>query len=276
MIREDLASRWYNAIFSRHSVRAYDGRPVPSGMQHEIRQLLGGFSPMCKGARAVLLEGGSSEILAGFMGVFGKISGADLVLTLIADVSCPKHEVAVGFLGEGIILHATSLGLGTCWVSGTYSRKAVEARIKLGESEKVMAVSPIGFAKKPGKEVGESSITAPLGMHKRRPLESLVRGLPMKDWPPGCRNILEAARLAPSAVNRQPWRFTVEADRILVSAARFELLPMAARKLDCGIAMLHFEAAACASGITGEWNLLDNPPEVAEYIIQHRRRRRDS
>ncbi|NLA07503.1 MAG: nitroreductase [Firmicutes bacterium] len=276
MIREDLASRWYNAIFSRHSVRAYDGSSVPSGMQDEIGQLLDGFSPMCKGARAVLLEGGSSEILAGFMGVFGKISGADLVLALIGDASYPNHEVAVGFLGEGIILHATSLGLGTCWVSGTYSRKAVEARIELGESEKVMAVSPIGFAEKPGNEMEENSMKAPGGLHKRKPLESLVRGLPMKDWPPGFRNILEAARLAPSAVNRQPWRFTVKSDRILVSAARFELLPMAARKLDCGIAMLHLEAASGASGIHGEWSLLDTPPGVAEYIIRHRLRRRDS
>ena len=81
---------------------------------------------MCKGARAVLEEG-SSEILSGFMGIVGRIRGADLVLVLIGDASYPDHEVAVGFLGEGIILHATSLRLGTCWVSGTYSRKAVEA-----------------------------------------------------------------------------------------------------------------------------------------------------
>jgi hypothetical protein len=42
---------------------------------------------------------------------------------------------------------------------------------------------------------------------------------------------------------------------------------MAARKLDCGIAMLHLEAAAGATGIQGEWNLLSNPPGIAEYVI---------
>jgi len=267
IIRKDLAGRWYNAIFSRYSVRAYDGRSVSSDIRCEIGQLLDGFSPMCKGARAVLLEEGSSEILSGFMGIVGRIRGADLVLVLIGDASYPDHEVAVGFLGEGIILHATSLRLGTCWVSGTYSRKAVEARIKLRDSEKVMAVSPIGFAKRSGQRVGERAMEAPRVLHKRKPLESLVRGLPMEDWPSGYREILESARLAPSAVNRQPWRFTVESDRILVSAARFELLPMAARKLDCGIAMLHLEAAAGATGIQGEWNLLSNPPGIAEYVI---------
>jgi len=67
---------------------------------------------MCKGARAVLLEEGSSEIFSGFMGIVGRIRGADLVLVLIGDASYPNHEVAVGFLGEGIILHATSLRAG--------------------------------------------------------------------------------------------------------------------------------------------------------------------
>lgn len=277
MVREDLASRWYRAIFARHSVRAYDGRSVPDGMRDEIDLLLDGFSPMCEGARAVLLENGSSEILAGFLGAFGKIRGADLVLVLIGDTSYPNYEVAVGFLGEGIILHATSLGLGTCWVSGTYSRKAVEARVELRDGEKIMAVSPIGFAAGnlskaylaacQEQGVGEESMRAAKGLHRRKPLQSLVRGLPVENRPPGYLEILEAARLAPSAVNRQPWRFTVKSDGIVVSAARFELLPVAARRLDCGISMLHLEVAALANGIRGEWKYLHSRPAVAEYVI---------
>ncbi len=285
MIRQDLASRWYKAIFARHSVRAYDGSSVPDGMRNEIDLLLDGFSPMCEGARAVLLEGGSSEILAGFLGAFGRIRGADLVLVLIGDTPYPNYEVAVGFLGEGIILHATSLGLGTCWVSGTYSRKAVEVRVELRDGEKVMAVSPIGFAAghsaeahlaeaslaaRQEQEVRGKAMEASTGLHKRKPLKSLVRGLAIEDWPPGYPEMLEAARLAPSAVNRQPWRFTVESDRIVVSAARFELLPMAARRLDCGISMLHLEVAADANGVQGEWEFLGNPPAVAEYVSRRR------
>lgn len=267
MIREDLAERWYKAIFSRYSVRAYDGRTVPRDMQDEIEKLIEGFSPMCNGARAVLLEDGAEEILRGFLGAFGRIRGADMLLVLIGEASYPNHEVAVGFLGEGIILHATSLGLGTCWVSGTYSRRAVEARVKLGDSEKVMAVSPIGFAKRPRQGVGERAVEPPKGLHRRKPLRSMIRGLPVKDFPLGYLEALEAARLAPSAVNRQPWRFTVESDGIAVSAARFELLPMAARKLDCGISMLHLEAAACVNGIRGEWEFLATPPEIAKYVV---------
>lgn len=272
MIRDDLASRWYKAVFFRHSVRAYDGTPIPQNIQHELKQLLDGFSPLCEGARAVLLKEGSSDIFPGFPGPFSRMRRANLVLVLIGDTCCPGYETAVGFLGEGIILHATSLGLGTCWVSGTYRRKAVEERVRLGEYEKVMAVSPLGFAsgrRTIGDRHGtrENTIGTPGIPHKRKPIKSLVRGLPMSDWPPGYREILEAARLAPSAVNRQPWRFAVSSDRIVVSAARFELLPMSARKLDCGISMLHIEVASSANGINGEWKLLDKPPGIAEFII---------
>jgi nitroreductase len=267
IIREDLANRWYKAIFSRYSVRAYDGRTVPRDMQYEIAQLIDGFSPMCNGARAVLLEDCADEVLCGFLGAFGSIRGAGMLVVLIGEATYPNHEVAVGFLGEGIILHATSLGLGTCWVSGTYSRRAVEARVKLGDSEKVVAVSPIGFAKRPRNGLAGSVVEAPEGLHRRKPLRSMVRGLPVNGFPFGYREVLEAARLAPSAVNRQPWRFKVEPDGIVVSAARFELLPMAARRLDCGISMLHLEVAASANGIRGEWEFFASPPAVAKYVV---------
>jgi len=78
--------------------------------------------------------------------------------------------------------------------------------------------------------------------------------------------IWSAGSCAPGAVSSQQTTLevTVEPDGIAVSAARFELLPMAARRLDCGIAMLHLQVAACANGIRGEWKFLANPPEVAQ------------
>lgn len=267
MIREDLANLWYQAIFSRYSVRAYERKTVPRDFREEIESLLNGFSPMCNGARAVLLEDGAEEILCGFWGIFGKIRGADMLLVLIGETSHPNYEVAVGFLGEGIILHATSQGLGTCWVAGTYSRRMVEARVNLGDSEKIMAVSPIGFAQVSGTDMEGKSVQAPRVIHRRKPLQSIMRGLPVEDFPAGCLEMLEAARLAPSAINRQPWRFMVEPDGITVSAAGFELLPMTARRLDCGIAMLHLEVAARAHGIHGEWKYITEPPAVAKYVV---------
>jgi hypothetical protein len=78
-------------------------------------------------------------------------------------------------------------------------------------------------------------------------------------WPEWARASLEAARLAPSAVNRQPWGFNVEDDGITVfvrtSGPEFNI----SKRLDCGIAMLHIEVAALSSGVKGNWKLLEAP-----------------
>jgi hypothetical protein len=50
--------------------------------------------------------------------------------------------------------------------------------------------------------------------HRRRALSGLVTGIREPDWPQWVKLSLEVARLAPSSVNRQPWRFKVEADSI--------------------------------------------------------------
>ncbi len=88
-----------------------------------------------------------------------------------------------------------------------------------------------------------------------------------EDWPSGCSEALEAARLAPSALNRQPWAFNISRDRISLSSSKLDLFPAAPVKLDCGIAMLHFEVGAKVNGLHGHWRMLDGAPYVAEFIF---------
>ena len=72
---------------------------------------------------------------------------------------------------------------------------------------------------------------------------------------------VEAARLAPSGANRQPWRFRLE--------ERGLALPMApgaywTAPIDCGIAMLHAELGALHEGVRGDWVRLA-APDVARF-----------
>jgi hypothetical protein len=80
------------------------------------------------------------------------------------------------------------------------------------------------------------------------------------------RAALEAARLAPSAVNRQPWRFHVEPGSVTVSVDNDHLTFGISKRLDCGIAMLHIEAAALDCGAQGEWELLSGL-DVARFTV---------
>jgi len=103
--------------------------------------------------------------------------------------------------------------------------------------------------------------------HNRLPLSKLVRGLLREKWPNWVNLLLEAARLAPSAANRQPWGFDVQDDGIIVSVRTSGPEFSVSKRLDCGIAMLHLEVAAVDSGCKGEWEFLPSP-QVAKFKIR--------
>jgi len=266
MISDDMALTWHKAISRRHSTRNYDGMPVPESTLSDLAPLLPGFGPLCRGARAALITENTPGVFTGLFSSFVKITAPPVALAFIADTSHPHYQVGTGYLGEGIILQATVLGLDTCWVSGSFKPSEAERRLALAASERVMAVTPLGFALS-GESLGARGIGSATSARKRKPLSSIVSGLPPEDWPSGCSEALEAARLAPSALNRQPWAFNISRDRISLSSSKLDLFPAAPVKLDCGIAMLHFEVGAKVNGLHGHWRMLDGAPYVAEFIF---------
>ncbi len=213
----------------------------------------------------VLLEKGAERVFAGPI-----LRGATAFLAMVGDSAEPHVEEALGYLGEYVILTATSLGLGTCWVGGTYRSGEAAKLLGLGSTERLHAVSPLGY----GSEAGlvEKLVKAAARSASRKPLPSLLTAasLPLKAGPAWAGSALEAARLAPSAVNRQPWRFTIRPDSVTVSiGAAGSEARSAAKRLDCGIALLHLELGALAAGVSGEWRLLETP-DVAVYTVRQK------
>jgi hypothetical protein len=92
----------------------------------------------------------------------------------------------------------------------------------------------------------------------------MVTGLDISAWPKWIKTSLEAARLAPSAINRQPWGFEVGKDSITVYIRTVTPDFNVSKRLDCGIAMLHIEVAALNYGIKGSWELLP-APQIARF-----------
>ena len=125
-------------------------------------------------------------------------------------------------------------------------------------------MTPVGYAVE--GMVREEKIMTLFGRnHRRKPLSDMVKGADVAALSGWKKDALEAARIAPSAVNRQPWRFIVDGDGITVSTASSLVDFSISTRLDCGIAMLHIEVAALDSGVTGEWQLLQ-APEVARFV----------
>ena len=259
------AARWYKVIETRRSRRKFDQRPLEPKPLSQMVAVCQKFRPF-PDARSVLITESSDSVFKGAIGPYGKIKGAPAFVAFIGNMDNPNVYEQVGYMGEGIILEAGALNLATCWVAGFFKRKVVASLTNIGKNERVLAVTPIGHASEyPSLE---EKIMTGFGLtHKRRDLSDLVTDLDEPEWPQWIKTALEAARLAPSAVNRQPWRFDVAGNSITVSVNTSRREYGLPKRLCCGIAMLHIEVAALNCGISGKWDLLD-PPLVARYVIE--------
>ncbi len=256
---------WYDAIFIRRSRRKYKKDAIPQDKLAHLASICESFRPFPE-ARAVLVNEPGEKVYRGFVGSYGKIENAPAYVAFIGDMGFPRVQEAVGYTGEGIILGATSMGLGTCWVGGYFYPEAVAHRISIELNERILAVTPVGITLD-SFSFQEKLMTGFGYMHRRKRLKEMVTGTPRQDW---MKTALEAARLAPSAVNRQPWRFFLSDNTISVTPDKDRDTDKISRRLDCGIAMLHLELGARYSGIIGRWTF--PPDSVACFVGEPSRR----
>jgi len=258
-------SRWYSAIPHRVARRSFDYAELTSDSLAQIQTICQEFRPFSH-VRAELSIKSPEKVFKGFpFGSIMKVTGAPAFIALIGDKEDPNVNEKVGYLGEGIILEATAIGLATCWVGGFFHRDIAEAFIGAGEDERVFAVTPIGHALEKfsfKEKIMKGFSKGP----KRKPIAEIVSGLEQVDWPNWMQTALEAARLAPSANNMQPWRFYLEPKSITISVNKPEALFGMFKRIDCGIALLHIEVAVLECGIKGQWQWLESP-RVAKFAI---------
>jgi nitroreductase len=257
-------SRWYEAINKRRSRRNYNNRrQIEPEKLAALDVCCKQFNPFPH-ARTVLVNGYTEEVFTGIVGSYGKIRGAPAFIAFIGKMSGASVQEETGYTGEGIILEATALGLSTCWVGGTFRRERVSSRIELGPDERVLGVTPVGYAENI-QTLQDKMMTGFGRNHKRMPLSGLVRKS-LDVQPEWVGKSLDAARMAPSAMNRQPWGFDVEEKNITVFVRSNSPDFTVSKRLDCGIAMMHIEVAARQSGHNGSWIFLKNPM-VARYSL---------
>lgn len=258
-------SRWHPAIEKRRSRRHFDPNlPIGPEALAALDKVCNQFAPFPH-ARSRLVTESAESVFKGIIGSYGKVKDAPAFIAFIGDMDDPFAQEEVGYTGEGIILEATALGLNTCWVAGFFKPEIVASLLEVSDREQVLAVTPVGYAQESGS--WEEKLMTRFGRsHNRLPLAKLVRGLPSEKWPDWVNICLEAARLAPSAANRQPWGFEVQDDGITVFVRTRGPEFNVSKRLDCGIAMLHLEVAAADCGRRGQWEFLPSP-QVGKFKI---------
>lgn len=182
-------------------------------------------------------------------------------------------DFAFGYTFEKMVLYAWSLGLGTTWMGGTMNSSLFERAIGRGVSEEMLAVTPLGY---PAEKMSlrETVMRKGCKADTRKDFEELFFdggfGKPLTRARAGrLEQPLEAVRLAPSAVNRQPWRVVVTEDAVHFYVKKLKGIPVPAmQKMDLGIALCHFDLVCEELGISTEFCINDPklPAADAEYV----------
>lgn len=208
------------AMYSRHSVRAYTDKAIPEGVRLDLETEISQCNK--DSGLNIQLITNEPQAFSGAMARYGKLTGVSNYIALIGRNQADLHE-KVGYYGQKIVLKAQQLGLNTCWIGLTFSRG--RAKYQIGKGEKVICVLALGYGQTQGVA------------HKNKPMEKLCHtGENTPEWFVAG---MQAVLLAPTAVNQQKFYLTYAGNVVdAKSTGGFY------SKVDLGIAKLHFEIGA--------------------------------
>lgn len=274
-------------ILKRYSCRSYRPESIAVETQQRLQDFLATLSagPLGAPLRFKLLAATERDrrSLRG-LGTYGFIRRAT---GFIVGAVGPgdKNLEDFGYQMEAAILAATGLGLGTCWLGGTFTQSSFARKIGVTPAEIVPAVAATGYPVK--RSWYSRLVREELGAEHRLPRDELFFlgqfGVPLPAgasgpyvWP------LEMVHQAPSASNKQPWRIIKDGQRWHFYLRRtpnyghgslvYTLLRLAdLQRVDMGIAMCHFELTAREQGLAGKWERmnpgLETPDARTEYVV---------
>ena len=232
--------RLLEAVDKRYSCRSFSAPPSTSQ-----------WGALCYAAQRYALPGArmvmanvTESLFTGTLLNMGRVTGCTAAAVIIASSAERNARLHAGILGEALCLEATAMGLGSCWIAGTYKRKMLH--VDLAVDETVLAIIALGVPAQV-KEKPE---------RRRKPLAKLCDG-DISLWTEELRAVAEAVRQAPSAMNMQPWRLKLESDRFIVDSPERSML-------DLGIALCHAELAM---GSPHAWHFRHRRSEPAAWIL---------
>ena len=218
-----------DTIRARHSVRSYRPEPIAPETLDRLQGIIDGC--VRESDLNIQLVVGNPEAFD-IVGRFGIIRGASCHISFVTEGK--ESDEAIGYWGQKIVLEAQEMGLNTCW-AGLLSRK--KAKVALAADERVRVAIAVGYGKTPGLP------------RKTKSLKELS-AVACAETPAWFKVAMEAAQLAPTAMNSQNFKVTLHEDGKGVSV---EAPSGAYNIIDLGIVKRNFELAANELGADWHW-----------------------
>jgi nitroreductase len=248
-------------IRQRKSVRTFSNQLIAPEIQEDIIHFIEELKiPFDAKVRICLINTQKGDEQRK-LGTYGVVKGASHFLVLIYEEG-KMTEFGAAYAFEQVILYCTQLGLGTCWIGGTFKRQDFMERFPIGANEQLRVISPLGYQREK-KSMLDTLMKAVAKSAKRNFFETMFFygdfSVPLSEDRAGEYKLpLEMVRLAPSARNSQPWRVVKDGEQ-----CHFYYHPDLTRfgKIDMGIALCHFEISCRELNIQGKYEVL---PEMAD------------
>lgn len=209
------------AIKCRHSVRSYTDKPIEPEKVEALSRIIDECNQ--EGRLHIQLVTEEPRAFGNFFTHYGAFSGVRNYIALVG-VNDDTLSERAGYYGEKIVLAAQRMGLNTCWVALTYSKS--RSLVTVDEGEKLVCVISLGYGTTQGHK------------HRIKSFEQVSRvSGEAPDW---FRRGVEAALLAPTAINQQKFRFILHPNNQVEAVARLGFYS----KVDLGIVKYHFEIGA--------------------------------
>ncbi len=218
-----------DAIRARHSVRKYLNKPIEAAKAATLKASVERINADTGLNIQLVLD--EPKAFASGIWKYGQFSGVKNYFVM-AGPKGKEAEEKIGYCGEELVLLAQTLGLNTCWVGLTY--KKIPGTFTLRDGDSVHCVIALGYGTIPGVQ------------HPQKAAEQFYEceGVPPEWFKAG----LEAALLAPTAVNQQKFKFILHPGNVVEAKTLFAISSYL--NVDLGIVKYHFEIAAGKDNFT--------------------------
>ena len=223
-------------IVRRVSVRDYSGELLSQDIIDSIKKHIGALKPIDDGIRVKISLLPREEFVARFS---ERLAHEAPYYFVLSSEDKPGFQINAGFIMEQLVIYLTALDLGTCYLGSVKPQKD-------SDSLKHVICLAFGRPKNPMFRISAEQF-------KRKASESLYSG---EITEISMMRLIEAARLAPSAINLQPCRYVVEGNTIHVYRKKpFLGIKMldGIQRVDTGIALSHILMQAREEGMHGKF-----------------------
>ncbi len=261
-------------ITKRKSTRSFENKPIKEETKKMILEYIKKLTnPYDVKIKYEILVNNKKETIEK-LGTYGIIRNpSNFITATLVDESFALE--ALGYELEELILYLTSIGIGSCWLGGTFNRSQFAKAAKLQDNEIIPIIVPIGYIAE------KKTITD-------RIMRSMSKGDARKEWQElffksdfnsplsttdagSYIDVLEMVKLGPSASNKQPWRIVMEGNMFhffeYKTPGYSKIFPYDIQRIDMGIAATHFSLCAKEKGLVGIFSVKEPIIEVPENTI---------